>query len=93
MKGRSFVLGMAWRESRASGRRLLLLMGAVTVGVGALVAINSFTRNLRDSAREQAQALLGADLVATSRGPFPPTPASCWTRSRVAPLPARPSPR
>ena len=67
----SFILTMAWRESRASGRRLLLLMGAVSVGVGALVAINSFTRNLRDSARDQAQSLLGADLVATSRGPFP----------------------
>jgi len=34
-----FVLAMAWRESRAAGRRLLLLTAAVSIGVAALVAI------------------------------------------------------
>ena len=40
---------------RASPRRLLLLTASVAVGVAALVAINSFTDNLRDSVRRQAQ--------------------------------------
>ena len=40
------------------------------VGVAALVAIDSFTDNLRDSVREQAQALLGADLALSSRRPL-----------------------
>ena len=46
-----FVLRMAAREVRASPRRLLLLTASVAVGVAALVAINSFTANLRDSVR------------------------------------------
>jgi putative ABC transport system permease protein len=62
---------MAWREGRASRRKLGLLTGAVAAGVAALVAINSFTLNLTDSVARQAQALLGADLSVSSRRPFP----------------------
>jgi putative ABC transport system permease protein len=58
---------MAAREMRASPRRLLLLTASVAVGVAALVAVNSFTDNLRDSVRRQAQALLGADLSLETR--------------------------
>ena len=42
-----FVLRMAAREIRAAPRRLLLLTASVAVGVAALVAIDSFTDNLR----------------------------------------------
>jgi putative ABC transport system permease protein len=63
---------MAWREARAGRRRLWLLTGAVTAGVAALVAINSFTQNLRTSVAEQAKALLGADLSITGRTAFSP---------------------
>jgi putative ABC transport system permease protein len=59
----SFVPAMAWREGRAARRRLLLLTAAISVGVAALVAINSFTDNLSRSVDDQAKALLGADLV------------------------------
>ncbi|HEU4954795.1 MAG TPA: ABC transporter permease, partial [Gemmatimonadales bacterium] len=72
MTSLGFVLRMAAREFRASPRRLLLLTASVAVGVAALVAINSFTANLRDSVRRQAQALLGADLSLESRQPLPP---------------------
>ena len=61
---------MAGRELRAAPRRLMLLTGTVAVGVAALVAINSFTANLGDSVRQQARALLGADLALVSRQPF-----------------------
>jgi len=63
---------MAAREIRAAPRRLLLLPASVAVGVAALVAINSFTDNLRDSVRSQSQALLGADLALSSRRPLTP---------------------
>jgi putative ABC transport system permease protein len=66
-----FPLLLAWRESR-SPRRLLLMMASVTAGVAALVAIGSFTRNLQTSVREQARALLGADLAMGSATPFSP---------------------
>ncbi len=63
---------MAARELRAAPRRLFLLMGTVAIGVAALVAINSFTDNLQDSVRQQARALLGADLSLVGRQPFSP---------------------
>ena len=70
MSQAAFVARMAWREGRASVRRLLLLTVAVAAGVGALVAINSFTDNLRLSVTRQAQSLLGADLSLQSRRPL-----------------------
>ena len=71
MSGLRFALLLAWRESR-SPRRLLLMMASVTAGVAALVAIGSFTRNLQASVRDQARALLGADLAVGSATPFTP---------------------
>lgn len=71
MTSLGFVVRMAAREVRASPRRLLLLTTSVAVGVAALVAINSFTANLRDSVRRQAQELLGADLSLEARQPLP----------------------
>lgn len=75
MKTLRFVLTHAWRETRATPRRLLLLVAAIGVGVGALVAIESFTDNLQASVRAQARALLGADLSVTSRRPLSATAA------------------
>jgi len=65
-----FVLALAWREARASRRRGALLVGAVAIGVAALVAINSFSETLRASVRSEARALLGADLVVSSYQQF-----------------------
>ncbi len=62
-----FAVRLAWRDTGASWRRLTLLVAAVMAGVAALVAINSFTDNLRHSVAEQAEALLGADLVFSAR--------------------------
>ncbi len=72
MTAPGFVLRMAAREIRAAPRRLLLLTASIAVGVAALVAIDSFTDNLRDSVRSQSQALLGADLAFSSRRPLTP---------------------
>lgn len=65
-----FVVRHAWREARAARRRLALLTASVMAGVGALVAINSFTDNMTASVAQQAQALLGADLSLSSRRPL-----------------------
>jgi putative ABC transport system permease protein len=51
---------------------MILLVAAVAIGVAALVAINSFTRNLLAAIDRQGQALLGADIRFSSR--VPPTP-------------------
>ena len=66
----TFILKMAWRDSRASRKRLLLFSLSVVLGIAALVAIGSFTVNLKQAIDEQAKGLLGADLVVSSRTEF-----------------------
>lgn len=63
---------MAWRDSRGSRRRLLLFTAAMTLGVAALVAINSFGDNLRRTIDAEAQTILGADLVFERNRAFTP---------------------
>ena len=63
----NFILRMAWRDSRASRRRLLLFSLSIVLGIAALVAIGSFNANLRRAIDGQARTLLGADLEVTSR--------------------------
>ena len=67
----NFVFEMAWRDSRASRRRLLLFSLSIVLGVAALVAIGSLRDNLRQAVEEQSKSLLGADLAITSRQPLP----------------------
>ena len=67
---RRFALSLAWREARGSRRRGLLIVAAIAIGVAALVAINSFTANLRDSVQQEARALLGADVSVSAAGPL-----------------------
>lgn len=68
-----FVVTLALRESRAAGRRVLLLTAAISIGVGALVAIESFTDNLRVAVEHQSRALLGGDITLGARtDPAPP---------------------
>lgn len=63
---------MAWRDSRASRRKLLLFSSSIVIGIAALVAIGSLGHNLRLGIDRQARGLLGADLALTARDPFSP---------------------
>src|SRR3954471_18532893 len=63
----NFILKMAWRDSRASRRRLVLFSLSVVLGIAALVSIGSFGVNLERGIDEQAKGLLGADLLVVSR--------------------------
>jgi len=66
----NFILKMAWRDTRASRRRLLLFSSAIVLGVAALVAVGSLRDNLSRAIEEQTKSLLGADLAITSRNEF-----------------------
>ncbi|MCC7412660.1 MAG: ABC transporter permease [Gammaproteobacteria bacterium] len=66
----TFILKMAWRDSRASRRRLVLFSFSVVLGIAALVAIGSLGANLERAIDEQAKGLLGADLIITGRNPM-----------------------
>ncbi len=63
----NFIFKMAWRDTRASRRRLLLFSLAIVLGVASLVAVGSLRENLTQAIEEQTKTLLGADLVVTSR--------------------------
>jgi putative ABC transport system permease protein len=62
-----FILRMAWRDSRASRRRLVLFSLSIVLGVAALVAIGSVGENLRTAIDKEARGLLGADLEVSWR--------------------------
>ncbi|HEV7388176.1 MAG TPA: FtsX-like permease family protein [Gemmatimonadaceae bacterium] len=66
------VWSLAWRESRTARRKLLLYMSSISLGVAALVAIDSFSANIIQSVKEQSRALMGGDLSFDSSKPFPP---------------------
>lgn len=72
----SFAVRHALREARASVRRLGIYMGAITLGVAALVAINAYRANIVDAVRTDAQRLLGGDLRLQSDQPLPDTVAA-----------------
>lgn len=65
-----YSLLTAWRESRRQRSRLLLCALSIVFGVAALVAVDSFTKNLQAGLDQEAKALLGADLQITSRSGF-----------------------
>ena len=77
----NFIFKMAWRDTRASRRRLLLYSLSIVLGVAALISISSLGDNLRAAVNTQAKGLLGADLSATGRQPFS---AKTLTRLRAA---------
>jgi putative ABC transport system permease protein len=65
-----FVFTHAARESRSSVRRLGVYMLAITLGVAALVAVNSFRANVVRSIGAEARVLLGADVRLGSNRAF-----------------------
>jgi putative ABC transport system permease protein len=67
------IWSLAWRESRTARRRLLLYMSSISLGVAALVAIDSFSSNIIQSVKDQSRALMGGDIQFNSSKPFSPT--------------------
>ena len=66
-----FIAGLAWRESRTARRRLLLYMSSISLGVGALVAIDSIADNVRMAVRAQSRGIMGGDVSFSADRRFP----------------------
>ena len=79
----NFIFKMAWRDSRSSRSRLLLFSLSVVLGIAALVAIGSFTANLRQAIEDQAKTLLGADLAVEARQKLPPEAEKYFRDARI----------
>ncbi|HEY7566275.1 MAG TPA: ABC transporter permease, partial [Gemmatimonadaceae bacterium] len=63
---------VSWWESRTTRRKLALYMSAISLGVMALVAIDSYAANVQRTVRAQSRALLGGDLSVSSNRILPP---------------------
>lgn len=57
---------MAWRDGKASGRKLILFMASIILGIAAVVSIQSFGQNLKDNIALQSKSLMGADFTIDS---------------------------
>ena len=66
-----FLPRLTWRESRTARRRLLLYMSSISLGVAALVAIDSLASNVQTSVREQTRNLMGGDVAFSANRKFP----------------------
>ncbi|MEK7726361.1 MAG: ABC transporter permease, partial [Nitrospirota bacterium] len=58
----TFILKMAWRETRAAWRHFFYFLTSVAVGVGALVGVSLFSAHLEQAVTKEARGLLGGDL-------------------------------
>ncbi len=67
----SWLLLMAWRDSRRNRSRLLLFISSIILGIAALVAIYSLGDNMRSEIDKQATSLIGADLEISGSKEFP----------------------
>jgi putative ABC transport system permease protein len=65
-----WIIKMAFRDFRKNISRLMLFVSSIVVGIAALVAISSFGENLTADIDNQAQELLGADLVLENSKPI-----------------------
>lgn len=67
--GFSWLLKMAWRDGRASRRKLTLFMASIVLGIAAVVAIQSFGETLKENIALQSKSLMGADFIIESDNP------------------------
>ena len=67
-----FVLRMAWREMRASWRRLLFFFLCLAIGVGSIITLRSVVQGVRATLLSEARTLLGADLAISTNRPWDP---------------------
>ncbi|MFN4763418.1 ABC transporter permease [Gillisia sp. Q332] len=64
-----WLLKMAWRDGKASSRKLILFMASIVLGITAVVSIQSFGENLKENISLQSKSLMGADFRIDSNNP------------------------
>lgn len=59
--GLGWLFKMAWRDGKASWKKLILFMASIVLGIAAVVSIQSFSYNLKNNIALQSKALMGSD--------------------------------
>lgn len=67
----NFIFNLAWRELRASWRRLLFFFLCIGIGVGSIVALRSMIQSLNRAVAGEARALMTADVQAETTREWP----------------------
>lgn len=68
-----FVLNMAWRETRASWRRLLLFFLCIAIGVGSIVGLRSLVQNMKVAVNQESRSFFyAADVRVGTNGAWKP---------------------
>jgi putative ABC transport system permease protein len=67
-----FVLNMAWREMRASWRRLSLFFLCIAIGVGSIVSLRSLVQKMRAAIGREARVMYACDVQVGSNHPWKP---------------------
>src|SRR5262245_13202150 len=67
-----FVLNLAWREIRASWRRLSLCFLCIAVGVGSIVSLRSLAQRMRAAIGREARVMYACDVQVGSNQPWKP---------------------
>ncbi|MGH9845274.1 MAG: ABC transporter permease, partial [Blastocatellia bacterium] len=81
-----FVLNLAWREMRASWRRLLFFFICIAIGVGSIVALRSLVQNVSGAVTRESRSLLTADVQASSGGPWSAEAKAVIDRYAASPM-------
>lgn len=64
-----WLLKMAWRDGKASSRKLVLFVASIVLGIAAVVSIQSFGETLKETIALQSKSLMGADFKIGSNQP------------------------
>lgn len=76
-----FLLDLAWRDLRASGRRLWIFFACLVLGVTLVAAGGGLYRQVADTLRNDARQLFGGDVEVEARSPLPPE-VLAWMQQR-----------
>lgn len=67
--GLIWLFRMAWRDGKASLKRLILFVSSIVLGIAALVSIQNFGQTLEETISGQSRELMGADFLIDSDQP------------------------
>jgi len=62
-----WLFNMAWRDAKASSKRLALFMASIILGISAVVSIQLFSESLTQNIQDQSKTMMGADYRIDSR--------------------------
>ncbi len=76
-----FLLDLAWRDLRASGRRLWIFVACLVLGVSLVAASGGLYRQVADALRSDARLMFGGDVEIKTAQPLP-ADALAWATAR-----------